>query len=94
MSFFLLLKDFYEVSFSYNYVFLFYCSFLIITHKKYTEPNRVGWNFLITIGKATHSAHHAEDIVVGSEDIHLGTRDRADRVVRHREEERGVINAG
>ena len=49
---------------------------------------------LITIGKSTHAAHDAEHIVVGGKDIHTGRRGRANCIVGHREQERGVVNAG
>jgi hypothetical protein len=51
-------------------------------------------NFLIAIGKTTHTRHHAENVVVGRIHVDRGGRGSADRVVGHREEERGVINTG
>ena len=49
---------------------------------------------LVGVGKTTHTRHHAEHVVVRGIHIDRGGRGRADRVVGHREEERGVINAG
>ena len=49
---------------------------------------------LVGISKTAHTRHHAEYIVVCSEDIHGRACDRADSVVGHREQERGVIDTG
>jgi len=50
--------------------------------------------YLIRVRKSAHPAHNAEDIVVSRIDVYSGGEVGADRVVRHREEEGGVINAG
>jgi len=50
--------------------------------------------FLVGVGKTTHTRHHAEHVVVRGIDIHSGRGRGADRVVRHREEERGVVDTG
>jgi hypothetical protein len=51
-------------------------------------------NFLVAIGKTTHTRHHAEHVIVGSVHIDSGRGGGANRVVRHREEERGVVDTG
>lgn len=48
---------------------------------------------LITIGEASHAAEHAEHVVVRRVDADRRGRGRADRVVGHREHERGVVDA-
>ncbi len=59
-----------------------------------THTIRVVWNFLIAICEATHSAHHAEHIVVGSIHAHGGGGGGADGVVGHSQDEGGVIDTG
>ena len=49
---------------------------------------------LIAVSEAPHTRHHAQHIVVSGEHIHLGRGGGADRIVGHRQEESGVINAG
>ena len=49
-------------------------------------------NFLIRIGKAAHSAHDAEHVVVRGVHADRRARGRANRVVGHREEDGRVIN--
>ena len=50
-------------------------------------------NFLVTIRKASHSTHYAENVVVRRIDVYRGGCRGANRVVGDREEQRGVINA-
>jgi len=50
--------------------------------------------FLIAISKASHSTHYTENVVIHGVDTDAGGVDAGDRVVRQREEERGVVNAG
>ena len=50
-------------------------------------------NFLITIRKSAHARHYAKHVVVRRVDVDSRGRRRANRVVGHREEQRGVINA-
>lgn len=49
---------------------------------------------LITIGKTTHTAHHAENVVVGGEHVHLRGGAVANSVVGDSQQQSGVINAG
>ena len=51
------------------------------------------FHFLIAVCESTHARHHAKNVVVRRIDVDRGGRRRANRVVRDREEERGVINA-
>lgn len=48
---------------------------------------------LIGIRKSAHSTHDAKHVVVRRVDVDRRGRRRANRVVGHREEQRGVINA-
>ena len=48
---------------------------------------------LIAVREAPHARHHAQHIVVSREHIHLGRGVGADRVVRHCQQQSGVINA-
>ena len=48
---------------------------------------------LIGIRQASHATHDAENVVVRRVDVDRGGRRRANRVVGHREEQRGVINS-
>ena len=48
---------------------------------------------LIGIRKSSHSTHYAENVVVRRVDVDRGGRRRANRVVGHRQQQRGVINA-
>jgi len=50
-------------------------------------------NFLITIRKSAHTRHHAKHVVVRRVDVDSRGRRGANRVVGHREEQRGVIDA-
>ena len=50
------------------------------------------FHFLIAVCESTHSAHHAKNVVVRGIDVDRGGGGSADGIVRHREEERGVIN--
>jgi len=59
----------------------------------YTMPGGMA-TYLIGICKAAHAAHDAQHVVVCRIDADLRGQVVADRVVGHREEERGVINAG
>ena len=47
---------------------------------------------LVAISKTAHARHHAENVVVRGIDVDRGGGGSADGIVRHREEERGVIN--
>ena len=49
--------------------------------------------FLIAVCQSAHARHDTEHVVVRREHIHGRRRDRANRVVGHRQEERRVINA-
>ncbi len=49
---------------------------------------------LVRVCKTAHTRHHAENVVVRGVDVDSGGSGRADRVVGHRQEESGVINAG
>jgi hypothetical protein len=66
------------------------------SNKNQTHPAGEKWvvRCLITISKTTHARHHTQHVVVGRIHADLGARGRADRVVGHRQQERGVINAG
>jgi len=57
------------------------------------EPHWVDW-YLITVCKTAHAAHDTEHVVVGGVHTHRGARGRADRIVGHRQQDRGVINTG
>ena len=48
---------------------------------------------LIGIRQAAHARHYAKHVVVRRVDVDSRGRRRANRVVGHREEQRGVINA-
>ena len=50
--------------------------------------------FLVRVGKASQSTHHAENVVVHGVDAHLGGVDTGDSVVGQGEVERGIVNAG
>jgi len=50
--------------------------------------------YLVGVSKAAHAAHDAEHVVVRRIDADRGAQVEADRIVGHREEERGVINTG
>ena len=50
--------------------------------------------FLITVSKSAHSTHYAENVVVHGVDADARGVDAGDRVVRQREEERRIVNAG
>lgn len=50
-------------------------------------------NFLVAISKTAHARHHAENVVVRGVDVDSRGRRGANRVVGHREEQRGVIDA-
>ena len=62
--------------------------------RKQTIKNQEHIACLVGVGKTTHTRHHAEHVVVRGIDIHSGRGRGADRVVGHREEERGVVNTG
>ncbi len=49
---------------------------------------------LVGIGQPSHTRHHAQHVVVRGIHANRGRQVQADRVVGHREQERGVINAG
>jgi hypothetical protein len=49
---------------------------------------------LVGVGKTAHTRHHTQNVVVRGIHVDRGGRGRADRIVGHREEERGVINTG
>jgi len=82
-----------------GFVFLGIPKYLIFTnvlyefyyHKIQTINLR---RFLITVSKASHSAHHAENVVVHGVDADLGGVDTGDSVVGERKVERGIVNAG
>jgi len=48
---------------------------------------------LVAVREATHAGHDAEDVVVERVDADLGRADTDDRVERHRELERGLVDA-
>ena len=50
--------------------------------------------FLIAISKASHSTHHAENVVVHGVDADLGGVDTGDSVVGQGEVERGIVDTG
>ena len=48
----------------------------------------------IDVHQAVNARHNTKNVVVGSVHTHRGGQVQANRVVRHRQEERGVINTG
>ncbi len=52
-----------------------------------------GYIYLIAVGKAAHTRHNAEHVVVRGEDVHGGAVHGTNGVVGNHEEERRVINA-
>jgi len=51
------------------------------------------WGSLVAVRKTTHSAHHAEHVVVHGVDAYLGRAARAHRVHGHRQLEGGLVDA-
>ena len=49
---------------------------------------------LIAVSEAPHTAHHAENIVVGGEHVHLGAGVEANSVVGDSQQQSGVIDTG
>ena len=62
--------------------------------KRQAEVDIFQLKCLITIGESAHARQHAEDVVVRRVDADRRGRGRADRIVGHREHERGVVDAG
>ena len=68
--------------------------FVIYLPKQTTKNHNQEVRCLVAVGKTTHTGHHTQDVVVGGIDTHAAGRGRADRVVGHRQQQSGVINAG
>lgn len=49
---------------------------------------------LVAVSESTHAAEHTKHVVVRGVDADRRGRGRADRIVGHREHERGVVDAG
>ena len=69
-----------------------YCNKIKISSKL---PETTGWipTYLIAIGKSAHAAHDTQHVVVGGIHTHSGRGGCTHCIVRHGQQQSGVINA-
>ena len=63
------------------------------TKSRFAGNHLGGFHYLITVCQPSHAAHDAKHVVVGGIHTHLRGRAHTHRIVGHRQQESGVINA-